>query len=129
MSGGLREYEEAAKILDEARRWLYAVLAGDQVRAPGCARAVKSRRARDPVTGDPVTGVSGTGDPWVTGDQVLGDPGLAPGTGPRRLRRPLIGRRSARTQALFQGIHDLRPGDEVPERGQVLDLVQAEALE
>ena len=32
MSGGLREYEEAAKILDEARRRLYAVLAGDQVR-------------------------------------------------------------------------------------------------
>jgi DNA-binding PadR family transcriptional regulator len=34
MSGGLREYEEAAKIIDEARRRLYAVLAGDQVR-PG----------------------------------------------------------------------------------------------
>ena len=33
MTGGLREYEEAAKILDEARRRLYAVLAGDQVRA------------------------------------------------------------------------------------------------
>ncbi len=33
MIGGLREYEEAAKILDEARRRLYAVLAGDQVRA------------------------------------------------------------------------------------------------
>ena len=32
MSGGLREYEEAAKILDEARRRLYAVLAGDQAR-------------------------------------------------------------------------------------------------
>ncbi len=31
MSGGLREYEEAAKILDEARRRLYAVLAGNQV--------------------------------------------------------------------------------------------------
>jgi hypothetical protein len=32
MSGGLREYEEAARILDEARRRLYAVLAGDQAR-------------------------------------------------------------------------------------------------
>ena len=32
MSGGLREFEEAAKILDEARRRLYAVLAGDQAR-------------------------------------------------------------------------------------------------
>jgi DNA-binding PadR family transcriptional regulator len=36
MSGGLREYEEAAKILDEARRRLYALLAGDQLRGgPG----------------------------------------------------------------------------------------------
>ena len=32
MSGGLREHEEAAKVLDDARRRLYAVLAGDQVR-------------------------------------------------------------------------------------------------
>jgi DNA-binding PadR family transcriptional regulator len=31
MSGGLREYEQAAKILDDARRRLYAVLAGDQL--------------------------------------------------------------------------------------------------
>jgi DNA-binding PadR family transcriptional regulator len=36
MSGGLQEYEEAVKILDEARRRLYAVLAGDQARGgPG----------------------------------------------------------------------------------------------
>ena len=30
MSGGPREYEEAAKVLDDARRRLYAVLAGEQ---------------------------------------------------------------------------------------------------
>jgi hypothetical protein len=31
MSGGPREYEEAAKVLDDARRKLYAILAGDKV--------------------------------------------------------------------------------------------------
>jgi hypothetical protein len=30
MSGGSREYEEAAKVLDDARRRLYAILAGEQ---------------------------------------------------------------------------------------------------
>jgi hypothetical protein len=30
MSGGPREYEEAAKVLDDARRRLYAILAGEQ---------------------------------------------------------------------------------------------------
>ena len=39
MSGGLKEYEEAAKILDEARRRLYAVLAGDQVRGTSSGSA------------------------------------------------------------------------------------------
>lgn len=50
MSGGLREYEQAAKILDDARRRLYAVLAGDQVRG-------------GPGPGDPVTGTEGQEGP------------------------------------------------------------------
>jgi len=35
MSGGPREYEEAVKVLDEARRRLYAILAEDHPRATG----------------------------------------------------------------------------------------------
>jgi len=35
MSGGAREYEEAAKVLDDARRRLYAILAGEQAWRPG----------------------------------------------------------------------------------------------
>jgi len=48
MSGGPREYEEAAKVLDDARRRLYAVLAGEQAGRAGPDTAEGASPGEDP---------------------------------------------------------------------------------
>jgi DNA-binding PadR family transcriptional regulator len=54
MSGGPREYEEAAKVLDDARRRLYAILAGEQAGHTGPDAATSPDSAS--------SGTSGSGE-------------------------------------------------------------------
>jgi hypothetical protein len=65
MSGGPREYEEAAKVLDDARRRLYAILAGEQAGhvGPEAAGGVGNAGAGDGASGTDSTETTGGTEP------------------------------------------------------------------